>query len=149
MDSEPVAITPPMWIRGYVVVFCAVWCGSVASFGVASARRGSPAAVLAVVLVAIAIGFAYRLTRLGVVAAGDLLTVRNTWRTRTLRRREIAGFRPGTTSHGLRSGQALFVLLADDTIVALDVTTSLLGGRGRRRLAERRDQLQHWLGRPL
>jgi len=141
-------IRPPRLVRAYGAIFTVLWCGGVAAFAFAAARRHSPAVVIGVLMFIAGAALGYRLFRLGVTADGDALTVRNNTRTRVLARRDIEGFRIGSPGTGrLPTSRAVLVLLRDDTVLTLDVTAALpLGNRGRRRVEEQLEQLRRWLG---
>lgn len=88
----------------------------------------------------------YRMLRMGVTASGDVLIVRNQWQTRTLARRDIEGFRTGSAGAASFPGsRAVVVLLRDDSVLPLDVTSLALPiPRSRHRHQGRLEQLQAW-----
>ena len=90
---------------------------------------------------------AFRLLRLGVVEQPDGdLRVHNTFGGRVLRRTDVEAFRIGSHGGNLAVGRAIQVLLTDNTVYGLDVTSNprFLGrGRTQRQLAA----LESWLRR--
>lgn len=85
----------------------------------------------------------YRLLRLGVVADGDTLVVRNHWRTYHVSRLEVEAFTEQHGSNNVPWGRSVQVVLTDRTSIGMDVTQTGLGA-GRERMRERLEQLRAW-----
>lgn len=144
---DPVEIRPPVSARVYVAVFMVFWCGSLAVFGARAIARGvMPTLAVLPLMLAFGVAVGYRLFRLGVVARGDVLEVRNNFRSRTVARKDVEGFRVGSPSAaGFSSGQVIYVLLRDDSVLSLDVTsTSLPLRRSREQVNQRLQRLRAW-----
>ncbi|HEU0101736.1 MAG TPA: hypothetical protein VFR07_05390 [Mycobacteriales bacterium] len=139
-------IRSPLAARIYVGVFCTLWCSLVVYGGVRGALAGSVQTLVLVPMFAAGATVGYRLFWLGVRTEHDTMTVRNNFRTRTLSRADIEGFRTGSLRAGsLPGSEAVHVLLRDESLLALDVTVSAFPLPGsRKRLQERLQQLQAW-----
>ena len=141
----PVELRPPRLLRAYVVVFTVLWCAGVATAGVRGLLAGQPSALVTLPMLGLGALLGFRLSRLGVRADGRSLTVRNNWSSRVLSRDDIEGFRTSPTSGSLPFAHTVQVLLRDQTVLPLDVTTQALPlRRSRTRLLERVEQLRAW-----
>lgn len=124
-----------------------VWCGLLVTGGI-RALRSNPSAVLLVLVLMLAVGVAmgWRMFRLGVVAEGDTLVVRNDWRTYRWSRREVDSFSERRGSNNVPWGRSAQVVLADRTAVDLGVTRTGLGltAGSRTRLLDDLEQLRAW-----
>jgi hypothetical protein len=93
-----------------------------------------------------------RLWRLGVIARGDEFLVSNYFQTRRLTRAEIEGFRIGSSHHSMLFGRTIYVLLGDESVLPLDVTTRpFVTKRQRARFDAQLNTLRRWVsdGQPL
>jgi hypothetical protein len=138
-------IRPPKILRIYTSVFTVVWCAGVLTAAVTIAVKGSPAAIIPVIMLAFGVTIGVRMFRMSVAFDADALVVRNFFRTRSLRREEIEGFRSGSMSNQ-PFGRTIYALLRDGSVFPLDVAGRLYRfGRGRGKLEERQAMLQAWL----
>jgi hypothetical protein len=129
----------------YLVAFLTLWCGGVLLAVVRSAAKGSPAAFFFLIMLAFGVTIGIRTWRRSVIFGADALIVRNFFRTRSLRREEIEGFRSGSMSNQ-PSSRGIYALLRDGSVFPLDVTSRLaLFGRGSATFEQRQVQLQAWL----
>lgn len=137
-----VSIRPPL-ARIWIVGFSIFWCGFLIVSSLPPDRDPVGLVVTAGMLV-FGVGLGYRLLRLGASTEGDVLVIRNNFRTRRLARREIEAFRVGEVNAGLPIGRAIFVLLTDESVVQIDGAMSL-GPLGGGRLDRTLSDLRRWL----
>ena len=136
------AIRLPKILRIYTSVFTVVWCAGVLTAAVTIAAKGSLAAIMPIIMFAFGATIGVRICRISVAFDADVLVVRNSFRTRNLRREEIEGFRPGVMSSQPFS-RTIYALLRDGSVFPLEVVGRPY--RNRRKLEERRALLQAWL----
>lgn len=134
----------PLPVRVYVVAFGLFACGMIAFGPTEEPEHRTAGILIAVGMLALLSAFVIRIFRIGVSITGDELLVRNFFRTRRLKRRDIEGFRVGSLPN--MAGRTVFALLAGESILALEVFTrpGVLPST-RRRLAERVQVLRDWL----
>ena len=111
----------PRAVRIYVCAFGALWCSFVALALFASVVARTAAALIPLGMLAFGGYFFYRTLRMGVVTSADEMLVRNWWRTWRVRRRDIEDFRIGGAGPMVMFGKSIYALLADGTILPLDV----------------------------
>ena len=96
-------------------------------------------------MLAFGVTIGVRTFRMSVAFDADALVVRNFFRTRTLLREDIEGFRSGSMS-SQPFGRTIYALLRDGSVFPLDVAgRAYRFGRGRGKLDERQATLQAWL----
>jgi hypothetical protein len=141
--SAAAVIRPPRLRRWWAIGFSTVWCAGVGTATIIGFADGRGSAAIGLLMVAFGATLGWRLARLSVRCEGDLLIIRNNFRSRTLRRAEIEGFRVGQPQGGIPFGNVVYVLLDDDSVLPLDATL-----RMRRRGSVDRDllRLKEWLG---
>ena len=126
-------------------MFTVVWCAGVLTAAVTIAVQGSSAAIVPVIMLAFGVTVGLRMFRMSVTLDADALVVRNLFRTRSLRRDEIEGFRSGLMSNQPFS-RTIYAMLRDGSVFPLDVAgRPYRFGRGRGKLEGRQAMLQAWL----
>ena len=135
---------PPL-ARAWVVGFMSVWCAVVVVAGVRGLTSDPSAGLLVLVLMlGVGMTMGYRMSRLGVVAEGDTLVVRNHWRTHRFPRSEVRDVQEVRVGSGVPWGRAVQVVLADRSAVSLDVTQTAMPWGGHARLQSQLQQLRAW-----
>lgn len=111
----------PKALRLYIVVFGLFWCGTLLVSFIRTATNGSRGVIpLLALMLAYGVFFMARMHGLAVVPSHDELVVRNMFKTRTIPKPAIEGFRLGSPAM-MPFGKTIHVLLADDTILTADV----------------------------
>jgi hypothetical protein len=132
--------------RLYALGFSIIWCVAVAGFAALAASQGSPFVVIPILMLVVGVTIGVRLWRLGVIARGDEFLVSNYFQTRHLTRAEIEGFRVGTSHHSMPFGRTIYVLLRDESVLPLDVTTRpFVTKRQRARFDAQLNTLRRWV----
>jgi hypothetical protein len=126
--------------------FGLIWAGILLARSVGAAAHGGWTAQ-PVILLVLAWGafFTTRMYRLAVIPSQGALVVRNLFRTRTVPKGEIDGFRLGSPMLMMPLGRTIHVLLSDDTILTVDVFLYSLGPGTSQRVEEQVQQLRRWL----
>lgn len=117
-----VMIRQPVFLRGYSFAFGALWFALLTYAVVRGAAHGSGAMFVLLFMLVVGLLVPYRMARMSVIGDGDSLTVRNRWLTKHLRSSDIEGFRLGRSAYGMPGVSVIHALLADGTILTLDVT---------------------------
>lgn len=147
VSPRAVEIRPPLLARAGVLIFMTVWCGLLITGGIRALRSNpSPVLIVLVFMLAVGVTLGYRMFRMSVVAEGDTLLVRNTWRTFRWSSRDVHSFNEVRGSNNVPWGRSAQVILADRTAVNLDVTQTglALTAGSRTRMRDSLEQLRAW-----
>ncbi len=146
VSKDDLDVRAPRWARVYICCFAALWLGLLASFAVRGLREGDAGALITVPMAAVGVFLFTRFFRLRARTQGEELLVRNTMRTRRIRRADVEDVRTGTPQGGpLSIGEAVLVLVRDGSIVSVEATMRTgWTATGRRQLAESRERLLAW-----
>jgi hypothetical protein len=109
LGTTEVHLRQPLPARIWVGLFLIVWSVGLIVFAVRGAGDGGAAWLVPLVMLVAGWGIGYRTFRLGVDAAGDILTVRNSLQTLRLPRSQITGFRVGAAGRGMTFGSSVYV----------------------------------------
>ena len=139
----------PKFMRAYTLVFGVLWFGVLGVNIPAVLRSNGFGATPFLLFFGLGGGlFLYRMGSMAVTADGDVLILRNFFRTYRFTRQAVEGFRIGRPSMGMPFGRTIHVLLNDETVVTADVFAYGWAGvtqKGRERLQQRLDALRRWL----
>lgn len=147
MSESTVRLRPPFVLRAFGFAFLLVWFAVVAlTVGRRVASGATGPAIIAGVLLVAGMVIGYRVLRVGLDAHGSRLIVRNHLYTRTLDRSEIEDFRLGKPPGGnLPIGKAVYIMLANGSVLPVEATGNPLPGKTGRALAEEHlKRLRNW-----
>jgi hypothetical protein len=101
----------PKVLRAYFLVFAVIWFGVLGSNLPAVLRSGGFEAIPFLLIMGLGGGLIfYRMSRMAVVAEGDLLMLRSFFRTYRFTRQVVEGFRIGRPSMSMPFGRTIRVL---------------------------------------
>ena len=138
-------IRPSPLARAWALGFTTVWCSLLLTAGLRGLTSDpSPGLLVVVPMLVVGGTLGYRLSRMGVVAEGETLVVRGTWRTHRFPRTQVVEVQEVRGANNVPWGRSLQVVLADRSAVNLDVTQTALPWSGATRLQDDLTQLRAW-----
>jgi hypothetical protein len=139
------SLRTPVWARVWTAVFPVIL---VFLFLFVIPRENGPAWLGGLVALVLAPVLSWRLFRLAAVGRSDgLMSIRNHWRDRTVRRDDIAEVRVHQSAGS--SNRSVALALRDGSIIRLDVTEVPFGGPFKARLDRQAAEVRAWVeGRP-
>lgn len=141
-----VDVRAPRWARAYALLFGLGWLGLLCSFALDGWRERDAGALVLVPMAAFGVFLVSRVFVVRARTRGEELVVRNSWRTRVVRRRDVEDVRTGSPRSGPGAvGESVLVLVRDGSVVSLEATLRLgWTAAGRRELADGRERLLAW-----
>jgi hypothetical protein len=135
----------PMVLRIYLAVFAVVWIAILVGITATLAAHHNLLELVPTILLILFIMLAFRFLRVGVIAGGDELLVRNLYETRRIPRRSIRAFEVNASDRGRLRGRTVQAMLRDGGEVTLDVFTLVyMRQNGLARLERLLDELRGW-----